>query len=142
MTTGNETLAAEQWLYTTLAAASALTAIVSTRIYADEVPQTATYPLVRFAFLSAVDRPVAGGARMLSNLLYQVEVIAQASSFAGNLATAAAALDAAIHAKNGSASAGTIVACVREEPFRAAEMGEGGLPFRRLGGRYRLLVQP
>jgi len=137
MTMGLESSAAAQFIYTKLAADSALTAIVGSRIYDQEAPQNATYPYVVFSFLSGVDLPVAGGGRLWSNMLFLVEAVGHVSSFGGNLGTAAARIDAVLQASNGSVTDGTISACVREENFRMVEE-LAGEQYRRIGGRYRI----
>lgn len=137
-----ETLAAEKWLYTVLAADGALAAVVSTRIYADRIPQdvASPYPCVVFGHLSAVDLMGVGAYRIWANTLYVVRGIAEAESFLGNAKTIADRIDAVLHATSGATSEGTVWACTRESPFRMAETSAGGRNFVHLGGVYRILA--
>lgn len=141
MTLGLEVLAAAQHIYGKLAADSALTAVVSTRIYHQEAPQGVSYPFVVFSFLSGIDYPVAGGGRLWTNQLWLIEAVDKASSFGGNLRTAATRLDAALQATDSTVTDGVISACVREEAFSLAEVGPGGEQYRRMGGRYRIYAR-
>lgn len=141
MTLGLEPSAAAQFIYGKLSADTALTAVVSTRIYNQEAPQNATYPFVVFSFLSGIDYPIAGGGRLWTNMLWLIEVVAKTSSFGGDLKTAAGRLDAALQATSGSVTDGAVSACVREEAFQLAEVGPGGEQYRRLGGRYRIFAR-
>jgi hypothetical protein len=139
VTAGIEPLVADQFIYGKLFGDSALTAIVGSRIYADSVPQSATRPYVLFQMLSGIDRRTVGPNRLLTNLLYLVQVVAESTSYAGDMATAAKRIDAVLHAASGTTTDGSTYACVREEPFRLAERLADNTEIRRLGGRYRIL---
>jgi hypothetical protein len=72
----NETGAAAKHLQDTLAASEALTAIVSTRIYADAAPEGATYPLVVISHAGGSDRRVPGAdGRIMTRDRWQVVAV-------------------------------------------------------------------
>ena len=131
-----ETLVAEQWLYSVLAADSQLAAIVGTRIYAYVAPQGATMPFVVYQNQAGRDVRGVGPLRLMANLLYVVKVVAQTNSFA-TLETAANRIDVVLQAASGTNVRGTVIACVREQPFSLVESTNEG-QFRHLGGIYRL----
>ena len=131
-----ETLVAEQCLYSVLAADSQLAAIVGTRIYAYVAPQGAAFPFVVYQNQAGRDVRGVGPLRLMANLLYVVKVVAQTNSFT-TLETAANRIDAVLQAASGTPTRGTVIACVREQPFALVESLETG-QYRHLGGIYRL----
>jgi hypothetical protein len=141
MSAGLESVVADQFIYEKLAADAALTAIVGSRIYGDSVPQGAQYPYILFQFLSAVDRRTVGPNRLLTNMLYIVQVVDAATSYGGDMSTVAARIDAVLHASSGTTASGQAFACVREEQFRLVERLADKTEIRRLGGRYRILAK-
>jgi hypothetical protein len=66
---------AKKWIYDSLVADSELTAIVSTRVYADRVPPAPTFPYVLYNLLSAGDIQGVGTRRQASEPLFQVRVV-------------------------------------------------------------------
>lgn len=134
-----ETARMEQWLYTTLAADTALTALVGTRIYSHVAPNEATFPLVVFGLQTAEDVMGVGPARIMAQAVYVVRVIGQTGSF-GALKAAADRLDAVLHGASGSAGDGVVLACVRTQPFEMVET-IAGVQYRHLGGLFRLWAQ-
>lgn len=131
--------AAEQWLGTTLKADAQLTTLVSTRVFNQRRPSKDTpFPCVIFQLQAAGDDLlVLGGARVWANMLYLVRGIAEQPSNEGNLASIANRIDAVLHAKSGTATAGTIWVAVRERPFQMSEIVDGRT-FAHLGGLYRI----
>ena len=134
-----ETNAAEQWLSTTLKADATLTGLVSTRIYNTRRPSATTpFPVVIFQLQAAGDDYlVLGGVRVWAPLLYLVRGIAEQTSYEGTLATIANRIDTLLHAKSGTATAGTIWVAVRERAFQMSEIVDGRT-FAHLGGLYRI----
>ena len=131
-----ETLVAEQWLYTVLAADTALAAVVGTRIYAYIAPEGAAFPYVVYQNQAGRDIRGVGPLRIMANLLYVVKVVGQTNSF-GALETAANRIDTVLQAASGTPTRGTVIACVREQPFALVESLDTG-QYRHLGGIYRL----
>lgn len=70
---------AKNWIYDVLSADSALTAIVSTRIYADRVPSPGTFPYVLFNTMAATDIQAVGTVREATSALFQVRVVTYGS---------------------------------------------------------------
>lgn len=142
MTAGLETIAMKQFLTTKLTADSALAAVVSTRIYDGVAPAAATFPCVVFQNQSAggIDVVATGALRIMTDSLFVVKGIARTQSFMGDLKTIATRIDAALHGISGTATDGTVIACVRERAFELIETTDG-VQYRHLGGVYRLLAQ-
>lgn len=134
-----ETVAAEKWLYSVLAADATLTGAVSTRIYAYTAPESATFPLVLFGQQSATDLMGVGPYRIWANMLYVVRGVGETASMAG-VQTIANRIDTVLHAASGSNVDGIVYACVRVQPFALSET-ISGRQFRHLGGIYRLFVK-
>ena len=134
-----ETNAAEQWLNTTLKADATLTGLVSTRIYNTRRPSATTpFPVVIFQLQAAGDDLlVLGGVRVWAPLLYLVRGIAEQTSYEGTLASIANRIDTLLHAKSGTATAGTVWVAVRERAFQMSEIVDGRT-FAHLGGLYRI----
>ncbi len=132
-----ETLVAESWLYTVLAADAALAAVVGNRIYGYLAPATAAMPYVVYQQQAAHDVRGTGPTRIMAAMLYVVKVIAETNTFTGSLETAANRIDAVLQAASGTNVRGNVVACVREQPFSLVESTADG-QYRHLGGIYRL----
>lgn len=142
MTAGLELLAARQWLYATLAADTLLAAVVAGRIYTEQAPEDATFPLVLLTELSpGDDLRVVGTGRIWADPLFLVRGVAQTASFGGTLVTIAGRIETALNGKAGTATNGRVWSCVRERPFSLAEtVTPGGTQYRHLGGVYRVCV--
>ena len=135
-----ELFAADTWLTSVLGNDSTLSGLVSGRIYGHAIMGSATYPLVLFSMQSARDVMGTGPARIMVDSLYVVRGIAEAGTFAGNLKTIADRIDAVLHAASGSNVNGTVLACVRQQPFLYVEP-YNGRQYRHLGGIYRIYAQ-
>ena len=142
MTQGIEILAAKQFITAKLTADTALGSAVSTRIYDSVAPQGAAWPFVVFQNQSGGGNDVAamGALRIMTDSLFLVKGIEKSSSFMGNLKTIATRIDAALHGTSGTATDGTVIACVRERAFEMIETTDG-VQYRHLGGIYRILAQ-
>jgi hypothetical protein len=133
-----ETNASEGWIKTSLAADTALTALVGTRIFNTVRDKDSALPCVVFQLQApGNDFMVLGGARVWTPNLYLVRGIAEQDGFAGDLATIANRIDAVLHRGSGSNAAGTVFTCVRIRPFQMAEIADGR-QFRHLGGIYEI----
>lgn len=132
---------AEQWLYQTLNADSALQALVGTQIYAGEAPQGATYPLVTFASLGGPDTTAPGFRRVLTQLRYAVHVADRVGSIA-LIDQISARVDALLHGKtyqwpNGG---GYQLGCQRERQM-VMSAAVAGVATRELVSTYLLVLQ-
>jgi hypothetical protein len=141
----NEPVAADQWIFDTLAADATLTALIggstAPRIYNEQPPQNATnvFPCVIYQMQSAVDLMWVGPRRVWSDMLYLVRGVHETSSYGGSLLTIAERIDQDLHATpNGDSNAyGVIWNCVGEQPFRLPEVRDGR-NFRHFGRIYRI----
>lgn len=71
-----ELAGADEFIFSHLAASSALAALVGVRVYnAEKVPQSATLPYVSFQFISGTDYRTMGGRRVMTNTIYLVKAV-------------------------------------------------------------------
>jgi hypothetical protein len=138
-----ETSAAEQWLYGRLTGDTALTAVVSTRVWNTRRPSGGTFPAVLFQLQPGgnEDLTLLGAVRVWAKMTYLVrgivEVFDPQGSFEGNSKTIADRIDAVLHGASGTNAGGTVYTCVRLRPFKMAEL-VGERDFRHLGGIYQI----
>lgn len=139
---GDETTRVDQWLRTTLAADATLTSLVSTRIYSERAPQSATFPFVLFQFQGGSDVMGAGATRIMLDGVWVVRGVVKGNSFnQDSLKSIADRIDILLHRSSGGVADGTTVfTSTREAPFRLAE-DRDGVSYRHLGGRFRILAQ-
>lgn len=139
----------DTWIYSTLAADVATTAIVSTRIYEDVNSQQdeqgnpipTVYPCIVFAQQSArPDLMAVGAIRVWSEGLYLIQAIAQTNSYGGNLEALARRIDVLFHDVRGNVSGGAVISSVRQQPFKLREF-TNGRTYRHLGGLYEIKAQ-
>lgn len=147
----NESVAADQWILSTLKADSALTNLIGgaakPRIYIDQAPQgnntTPIYPYVLLQMQSAVDLMWVGPRRVWSDMLYLVRGVHETGEYTGTLLTIGERIDEVLHAKpdpGGPAAVnayGIIWTCVGEQLFRLPEV-QNGRNFRHFGHIYRI----
>lgn len=139
----SELNAIDRWIYGTLTADTALAAVVGTRVYADQAPQTTpavTMPVVVFQWQGGADLMVIGGVRVWTNAVYLIRGIDEAQTWGGDLKTIADRIDAVLHRGSGTNADGVVYAAVREQPFRMPETA-GGKSYRHLGGLYRIYAK-
>ena len=135
-----ELFASDTWLATVLTADAELNALVSGRIYGHVIASSAVYPLAMFSLQTARDIQGLGPARIMVDSLYIVRGIVEASTFGGTLKSIADRIDAILQAASGSNVNGSVLACVREQPFLYVEPYQGR-QYRHLGGIYRIWSQ-
>lgn len=135
-----EIVTAESWLYNKLHGDGTLLALCTGGVFTWPVPAEYTQPYVLYQLQSGVDIRGMGPLRIGVNGLWLVRAVFEQPSFGGNLKTAADRIDTLLHAASGTATGGTVWACVREQPFQLVEPASGR-QFRHLGGIYRLWVQ-
>ncbi len=142
MTAGIETVVAHDWIKAALDASAALATHVSTRIYYKQAPNDETaYPFVVFQNQSAEDVRGVGLESIMSDTLYLVKAIAQATTWTTALKGAVSAVHVALTSSTGGSTAdGNVWTAVRMSPFELVE-SEGGKEFRHLGGIYRIYAQ-
>lgn len=134
-----ETVLAETWLYTTLKADAALTALIggatAPRIFSAVIPQEAALPAVVFQQMAGEDMLTLNAHRVWSDVTYLVKAVDQVNGFPA-LDAIAGLIDTALHRASGTGAA----ACWRERPFAYVEQ-DGGVQYRHLGGIYRIFAR-
>jgi len=81
-------MSAETTLYATLSAASAVTALVSTRIYPDVVPQEAAVPCIAFARIATEYVATIHGAVVAQRVTLDISCMASTRASAETIANA------------------------------------------------------
>ena len=133
-----EIVTAETWLYSKLNEAT-LKGYATGGIFTWPAPTEYSQPYVLFQMQSGRDIRGNGPTIIGVNGLWLVRAIFEQASWGGNLKAAADRINTLLHAASGTATGGTIWACVRTEPFQLVEV-VAGRQFRHLGGIYRLWV--
>lgn len=130
----SEIVTAETWLFGILDSDPSLRALVS-RVSSYPAPRDTQFPYVVYQFSSGQDVRGTGPNRVGVSGEWLVRVIAETSSFVGDLQRAADRIDSLLHAASGQ----SIWACVRLRPFQLVE-NISGRQIRHLGGFYRIWV--
>lgn len=136
MTAGLESVAAEEWLESTLAGDATLTGLVEGGVWNTQAAQGTAYPLIVFQQMAGYDYAAVGANRIWTNLVYMVKVINETADFS-TLSAAVARIDALLHRSSGIATDGTIWSCVREQTIRLPD-AIAGRQYRQAGGLYRI----
>ena len=136
-----ELLRVEQWMYSTLIADATVTGVVGTRIYADEAPQEAQFPLVLFAHIGNVDsfRAMANGR--MTKSIFLVRVIDMGSTVSGNMKTVADRFDPLLLVSNVTVD-GVKISYVQHDQHHVRKDDEDGIPLSYLGSYYLVFHQP
>lgn len=129
----SEPVLTDKWLTTALAG------IAPGGVHSDVAPPTVDDPYISFSLQDADDLMVVGGARVWTDALYLVKVVAQGDSYVG-LNPYNDLLDAALHNKSVPVTGGQICWCRRERPVRYSETTDG-VTYKHLGGLYRIQVR-
>lgn len=134
-----ETFAVARWIWGTLTADAALSAIVGSGVYDGVRKAGSALPCVVFQLQApGNDFMTMNGVRIWNSSLWLVRGIAEQSSYGGQLLTIAYRIEALLHGQKGSNSDGVIYTCVRERPFQLREQPKEGTEYRHLGGLYRI----
>jgi hypothetical protein len=103
-------------------------------------PQGALRPAITFLLMAPDDLMVIGDARVWAEFLMLVTAVDQTES-TDSLRAIADEIDARLHRAEGDVDDARVISSTRVSAFHAAEVSDG-VPYRRLGGTYSLLVQP
>jgi hypothetical protein len=133
---GLEPAVAEEWLDTTLNGDATLIGLVPSGAWNTQAKENTTYPLIVYQFMSGIDHVEVASIRIWTNLVYLVKVIGETADLA-SLNAAVARIDALLHRASGSATDGTVWACVREQTIRLPD-SVAGRQYRHSGGLYRI----
>lgn len=136
-----ETSVIDTFLYTTLTNDPTITGIIGTRCYADFAPQGTIFPNIIFQLQAATDLNAVSSQRVYINSVYVVKAVVETASYGGTIATLAQRIDALLHRQQKAISNVGYIWCRREQPFRLAEVTDGGKQYRHMGGIYRIWAQ-
>ena len=129
-----------QWIYQTLSGDATVTGVVGTRIYAEEAPQGAIFPLILFAHIGNVDIVRAFGDGRLAKNIYLVRVVAQGSS-SDPIKAVADRFDTLLLKRNVTVD-GVRIAYVQHDQHAFRKDSENGVPVVYLGSYYLIFSQP
>ncbi len=139
-----EPVIAETWLTQTLSANATLSGLVSGQFYSYIAPAEATYPFIVFKFVPASDsHDTVGlaGARIMTRMLYSVEVVDDRNSF-NRSGPIAELVDQVLHKGSGSVTGGIVISCIRTAPLAGIAIDETtGEIERAIGGVFDISVQ-
>ena len=142
---GEVSLAAK-WIFDTLKADTALTAVLSggaAGIYQDLAPAGAGFPYVMFFLMDPGDTLNTTGTSQViiwQPTLWLVKGVVKAASYGSPLSTIETRIFTALHKKQATVTGGSVWSAVRVRPFQMAETGPGGEQYRHAGGVYRVRV--
>jgi hypothetical protein len=138
---GVEDMGVARWLTSTLGGDTTLMTATPGGLWDGAAIEGTPYPIVRFDPQSPgiVVRGV-GPIEIMVNSLWLIRAVTVGPEF-GPIIPIASRLHALIQGATGlTLPEGTLVSCVREQPFRL-ESVQGGREFRHLGGIYRIFIQ-
>jgi hypothetical protein len=130
----------EQWMYSVLSGDPTISGIVGTRIYADEAPQEAAFPLVIFAHIGNIDILRGGAGSHVSKVIYLVRAVDKSSSIQGNLKTVADRFDPLLLV--GNTTVGDVKLSTQHDQHHVRRDSEFGVPMVYLGSYYLVFTQP
>lgn len=131
----------EQWMYTTLAADPTIAGIVGTRIYADEAPQEAAFPMIVFAHIGNVDVLRSGANGRMAKSIFLVRAAGLGSSTAGSLKTVADRFDPLLLVQNVTVD-GVRIGYVQHDQHHIRKDSSDGIPVSYIGSYYLVFTSP
>lgn len=152
----SEVVTIDRWLYQTLHGDATLMALV-TGVVADVAPPGLACPFLVYALQDGADVGTVNGVRIMTRATYHIRIVTDSESFVA-IEPAVNQLDALLHRASGDVTGqitvwddhgepvltpityGTIISCVRTDPFRYTELVSGKM-YRHLGGFYEIQVQ-
>jgi hypothetical protein len=134
----NEIAIAYEWIYTQLADDATLAAIPIGGVFRSIAKDGTSTPYVIVSHLGGHDVLGSGGARIMSDLLFQVYAIGPAANF-DDVSLAALRIDALLESQAGTNDDGTVLAIRRQQPLILDEIVNAAM-WTRLGGIYRVWV--
>lgn len=139
----SEVQQAKAWIYATLFANADIAAAVSSRIYADYVPEppaNRVYPYIVYNFMGGTDVDGLGTNRLQSQPLFQVRVVTDGRPTATTRKVdkrISDVLGVAVHQLSGD----FYFTARREQPIDRPELdGATGKQYHNLGGLFRLFI--
>lgn len=136
----HELASADLWIAGTLAGDSTLAGYAPGGVFADLAPDGTTTPYVVYALQSpGPDTLTANAVRLLTNPLFQVVAVGEASKMAA-IVNAASRIDDLLKRASGTVTGGYIAVCYREQPLQKSEL-INTVVWRSIGGLYRLILE-
>lgn len=135
----SESQVSARWLYDTLSGDATLAGYAPGGVWDSQAPENVDYPVVVIGWQGEFDVYVVGAARVMASQAWLVKAVGDEASF-DVLYDAASRIDVLLHDTSGTATGGTVFASTRERGMRLDELARG-VPYRHLGGVYRLLTQ-
>lgn len=134
---------AKKWIYDSLSGNAEITAVVSTRIYSDYVPEppaSRVFPYLLYEYLGGMDVDALGTSRLLSKPLFQIRVVTDGRPTTTTRKVAKRIDDIlriAVHQSSGE----FFFTARREQPVNRAETDTAtGKKYHNLGGLFRLWI--
>lgn len=135
-------MVAEAWLYNTLTAGTALSAIIgSANVWNTTAPANVS-PTGLYASFGWNGGPASlgvGGTFIMGREVYAVSATGPVGS-AGSVYAAGSAIFNLLHKNAGTAAGGTVLSCTYVDALRA-DFTERGVQYLRVGGYYRIQAQ-
>jgi hypothetical protein len=136
----NEIHLTSEFIYHRLAADTALTALVGTRIYHEFAGASALYPHVLILFLAGTDANAIGAdQRVFTRPLFLVEAVTTDGNWL-NAQAIADRIEARLLGAAGTQAPVTIMGMFRERPLRRIEITPEGQRINHLGGNWRSFI--
>ena len=132
---------AKKWIYDSLVADTDLTAIVSTRVYADRVPPAPTFPYVLYNLMSGFDIQGVGTTRESTSALFQIRVVTLGAPDT-NARKADYRIDQVFKSQRNVLSGDFYFTSWRSDTIDRAEYDQlANKQYHNLGGLYRVWIQ-
>lgn len=131
---------AKKWIKAVLAANDEITAVVSTRIYADQAGSPLIFPYILFNYLAGTDVQGLGTARQITKPLFQVRIVTDGPPDA-NARKVDKRIDDVLQAAVYQLSGDWYFTARREQPVDRHEFDKANNKhYYNLGGLYRLTI--
>lgn len=140
MASGAELARVEQWMYSQLAGDATVTSVVGTRIFADEAPQGADFPLVIYAHIGNVDVLRTFGTGRVCKTIMLVRVVGKGSSVQGDILTVADRFDPLL--LTSGVTVDGVHLSTQHDQHHVRKDSENGIPLSYLGSYYLVFSQP
>jgi len=127
-------------MYSVLSGDATISSIVGARIYADEAPQEAAFPLIVFAHIGNIDILRGGAGSRVSKVIYLVRVVDQNSTVQGTVKTVADRFDPLLLV--GNTTVGDVKLSTQHDQHHVRRDSEFGIPTVYMGSYYLVFVQP
>lgn len=138
----NEIGRAQKWIYDKLSVDPDIVGAVALRIYANQAPEGAPFPLILFTYQGGFDTRGNGTCRIQTNPVFQIKVVCEGSpDDAARLV--ADRIDALFQEAVTEISESYVFSSRRDQPIQYAEpVPDSAQILTHVGGLYRLVIYP